>query len=99
MPEFRIQGHSVTFWLRVKPGSRRDRLERSPEGELRLQVTAPAVAGRANEACVHFLARSLRLPQACVVILAGHHSRRKLLRVTGRSVEETIEQLEGLVGG
>ena len=37
-----------------------------------------------------FFARALRLPQACVVILSGQKARRKLLRVTGRSAEESI---------
>ena len=62
-------------------------------GELRLELHAPATEGQANEACVRFLARALRLPQACVVIISGQKARRKLLRVTGRSAEETIEQI------
>jgi uncharacterized protein YggU (UPF0235/DUF167 family) len=39
----------------------------------------------------------LRLPQACVVILSGQKARRKLLRVTGRSAEESIEQIKKAV--
>lgn len=66
-------------------------------GDLRLEVHAPATEGQANEACVHFFARVLRLPRACVVILSGQKARRKLLRVTGRSAEESIAQINKVV--
>lgn len=60
--EFQAEGEKVTFWLRVQPRARRERLMADPQGRLRLQVTAPPAEGRANEACVRYLARSLRLP-------------------------------------
>lgn len=96
MPEFRIEGVSVTFWLNIKPRAARERLFLDSEGKLRLELHAAPKGGEANEACVQFLARALRLPQACVVILSGAKSRRKLLRVTGRSAEETVAQLKAL---
>lgn len=98
MPSFTVEGASVTFWLKVKPRASRDRLMRDSAGELRLELSAPPVEGQANEACVQFLARALRLPQVCVVILTGKKSRRKLVRVTGRSVEETVAALKRLAG-
>ncbi len=96
--EFRVEGETVTFWLRVKPGSRRERLARTSAGELCLEVSAPAIEGRANEACVLFLARALHLPQRSVEILAGGKSRRKLIRVAGRLAKETVARLESLAG-
>jgi hypothetical protein len=96
MPEFKVERENVSFWLRVKPRSARERLTVDASGELRLELHAPATEGQANEACVHFFARALRLPQACVVILSGQKARRKLLRVTGRSAEESIEQIRAL---
>jgi len=56
------------------------------------------VEGEANEACIRFFARALRLPQACVVVLAGQKARRKLVRITGRSAEETLTALQKLAG-
>jgi uncharacterized protein (TIGR00251 family) len=93
MPEFKMEGENVSFWLRVKPRATRERLTMDTAGELRLELHAPATEGQANEACVRFMARALRLPQACVEILSGHKARRKLLRVTGRSAQETIAQI------
>jgi hypothetical protein len=97
MPDFQVERENVSFWLRVKPRAARERLTIDASGELRLELHAPATEGQANEACVLFFARALRLPQACVVILAGRKARRKLLRVTGRSAEETIAQINKVV--
>ena len=96
-PEFKIERENVSFWLRVKPRSSRERLTFDASGELRLELHAPATEGQANDACVYFFARALRLPQACVVILSGQKERRKLVRVTGRSAEESITQIKKAV--
>jgi hypothetical protein len=96
LPDFKIERESVSFWLRVRPRATCERLTVDASGELRLELHAPPTEGQANEACVYFFARALRLPQACVVILSGQKARRKLLRVTGRSAEETIARIKTL---
>lgn len=93
MPEFRIVGEQLSFWLRVKPRSTREQLTLDAAGELRLDLHAPPAEGQANEACTEFFARTLRLRQSSIVIVSGHKSRRKLLRVTSRSAEETRQQI------
>jgi len=96
MPDFQSEGSNVRFWLRVKPRACREKLSVDAAGKLRLDLHAPASEGQANEACIQFFARHLRLPKACIVILSGHKARRKLLRVTGHSAEETIAKIRTL---
>jgi len=96
MPDFRVEQETVSFWLKVKPRSARERLAYDSTGELRLDLHAPPREGEANEACVYFFARALRLPQACVTIISGRRSRRKLIRITGRSAEETVASIKAL---
>ena len=96
MPEFEIDGEHVTFWLRVKPRSSRERLLTDSSGELKLEIPAPPVEGEANDACIRFFARELRLPQACVAILSGQRARRKLIRVTGRTAAEVMARISTL---
>jgi len=98
MGDFQISGESISFWLKVKPRSSRERLKVDAAGELRLELHAAPIEGQANEACLRFFARALQLPQACVAILAGEKARRKLIRITGRSAEETMTQLKSLAG-
>jgi len=98
MPQFTIERENVSFWLKVKPRAPRERLRSDASGHMVLELNAPPVEGQANEACLRFFARALRLPQACVVLLAGAKARRKLIRITGRSAEETVRQLKALAG-
>lgn len=96
MSDFTAEGNAVRFWLRVKPRSRRQRLMRMANGELCLELTAPPVEGKANEAAVDFLARSLHLPRSSVQITTGAKSRRKLFRITTDAAQQTIERLNAL---
>jgi uncharacterized protein (TIGR00251 family) len=99
MTELGIQfdRENVSFWVKVKPRSSRERLTVDTSGEFRLELHAPPTEGQANEACIQFFARALRLPQACIVILSGQKARRKLLRITGHSAAATTAQLRALV--
>jgi uncharacterized protein (TIGR00251 family) len=96
MPDFKVEQETVSFWLKVKPRSARERLTYNPAGELRLELHAPPTEGEANEACLRFFARGLRLPQGCVTIISGLKSRRKLVRIAGRSAEETLAGIKAL---
>ena len=98
MPEFKVEREAVSFWLKVKPRVQRERLKTDPSGKLILELNAPPVEGQANQACVRFFARALRLPQASVILLAGEKARRKLIRISGRPVEEIVAQLEAFAG-
>lgn len=95
---WQIEGNRVSFWLRVRPRSSPEGLEWTASGELCLRIGAAPVEGQANQACVMLLAKLLRLPQAAVTIAAGQKSRRKLIRIDGRSAEETIERLRAVTG-
>jgi len=54
---------------------------------------APAVAGKANAALVDFLAKRLKVPVRRIVLLRGHKSRDKLVRIDGLSEEELRRRL------
>lgn len=96
MTDFTTEGNTVTFWLKIKPRSRRRRLLRNLSGELYLELTAPPVEDRANEAAVDFLAESLRVPRSTIEIVTGVKSRRKLFRITSGPAQGTIARLEAL---
>jgi uncharacterized protein YggU (UPF0235/DUF167 family) len=93
---FQIEANRVTFWLRVKPRSSRERLSLNSAGELRLEVHAAPAEGQANAACIRFLARALDLPDASIRIMLGEKSSRKLLRVEGRSGADLAAKLTAL---
>lgn len=60
---------------------------------LKLSLATPASDGRANQACIEFLANLLKVPRSSVTIASGQASRRKVIRVTGLAAEEVRRAL------
>jgi uncharacterized protein YggU (UPF0235/DUF167 family) len=46
------------------------------------------VDGAANQACVEFFAKSLKVPRSSVTIASGERNRRKVVRVHGLTAEQ-----------
>ena len=92
-----VRGNDVRFWLNVRPRAAKEQFGLDSSGELKLQVHAPAAGGKANAACIEFLARLLRIPRTSIEIVMGDKSRRKLIRIRGG--EEIAQKLKAEVGG
>lgn len=73
----------ATFAVRVHPRARKNAITGTLGDALKLSLTAPPAEGRANQACIEFLAGVLRLPRSSVTIAAGPASRNKVVRVAG----------------
>ena len=68
--------------VRVRPGAKRDAWAgRLADGRLRLAIAAPAIEGRANDALVAFVARSLGVPRGAVRLTHGAGGRDKRLAI------------------
>ena len=79
---WRYEGSDLMLSLRVQPGAGKTEPAGSyGETALRLRLAAPAHEGKANKACIRFLAKALGVPPASVTILHGQSSRNKLLRI------------------
>jgi uncharacterized protein (TIGR00251 family) len=78
----------VTFTVRVHPRAKKNAVTGELGDALKLSLTSPPVEGRANEACIEFFAKLLKLPRSSVTIASGQTSRRKVIRVSGLSAEE-----------
>jgi uncharacterized protein len=85
----------VTFAVRVHPRAKRNAITGEIGDALKVALTAPPVEGRANEACVEFFAKLLKVPRSSVTIASGTSSRSKVLRIAGISAGE----LHGRLGG
>jgi uncharacterized protein len=83
----------VTFAVRVHPRAKKDAITGELGDALKVALTAPPVEGKANEACVAFFAKLLKVPRSSVSIAAGLTSRNKVVRVAGLSAEEVRARL------
>ena len=100
-------GDGLRVAIRLSPRARNDGLvgvAASAEGRhvLKATVTAPAEAGRANEALLQLLARAWHLPRRNLSIIAGSTSRNKIVRIAGNSqllAEQLAPEIARLPGG
>ena len=78
---------SVTFAVRVQPRARKNAITGQVGDALKLSLTAPPVEGAANEACIEFFSKLLRVPRSAISIVSGETGRNKVLRIDGITAE------------
>jgi uncharacterized protein len=83
----------ITFAVKVHPRARKNAVTGEVGDALKVALTAPPVDGKANEACIDFLAKLLKVPRSSVTIASGHSSRNKVIRIAGLSAEEVRRRL------
>ncbi len=84
---------SVTFAVKVHPRARKNTITGELATALKLSLTTPPIDGRANQACIEFFAKLLKVPRSSVTIASGQTSRTKLIRVTGLSADEVRKRI------
>ncbi len=93
MISIRDTSAGATFQVRVQPRAKKNAITGEVGEALKLALTAPPIEGRANEACIAFLAELLNVPRSSVTIAAGQSSRNKVIRVAGLSAAQVEERL------
>jgi len=84
--------------VKVHPRARKNAITGVMGDALKLALTAPPIEGRANGACIDFIAKFLNVPRSSVTIAAGETSRNKLIRVSGLSAAQVEVKLRGAIG-
>jgi uncharacterized protein (TIGR00251 family) len=88
----------VTFAVRVQPRARRDAVIGKLRDALKIALTAPPVDGRANEACIEFLAELLAIPRSSISIVSGESNRNKVVRIAGCTAAHVRKMLQPVIG-
>ena len=79
--------------VRVQPKARRNSIEVVDGSKLKIYVTTAPEGGKANDAVVALLAKSLGIAKSHIRIVRGHKSRDKLLDIEGLTEDEVIARL------
>jgi uncharacterized protein len=85
----------VSFAVKVHPRAKKNAITGQIGDALKISLTAPPIEGRANDACIAFLADLLNVPRSSVTITSGQSSRNKMIRVVGVSAEWVRTRLLG----
>jgi len=84
----------ATFAVKVHPRAKKNAITGEVGDALKVALTAPPVDGKANEACIEFFAKLLKVSRSSVTIAAGQTSRNKVIRVAGLSAEVVRSRLK-----
>ena len=93
MISIRDTSDGATFQVKVQPRAKKSSIVGEVGEALKLALTAPPIEGRANQACVAFLAELLNVSRSSVTIAAGQSSRNKVIRVAGLAAAQVQERL------
>jgi uncharacterized protein (TIGR00251 family) len=89
----RTEGDDLLLAVRVKPRAARARVAGERADRLLVEVTAPALEGRANQAACRLLAKHLSVAAGRVRVVSGEHHRDKLVRIEGVALSEAARLL------
>jgi hypothetical protein len=84
---------SATFAVKVHPRAKKNAITGQIGNALKLSLIAPPIDGRANDACIEFFAKLLKVPRSSVTIASGQTGRNKIIRVAGLSAEELRKRI------
>ena len=78
----------VRLRVRLQPGAKTERIDgpvtlAGGATALKVRISAPAAAGKANAALTAFLAKRWKRPKAAVTIVGGAGAREKTLHIAG----------------
>ncbi len=86
-------GGAASFQIKVHPRAKRDAIVGELGDALKVALKAPPVEGRANEACIEFFAKLLKVPRSSVTIASGASSRNKVVRISGITAHQLRRRL------
>jgi hypothetical protein len=84
---------SCTINVKLKPSASRERMVSVDENVVSVAVTQAPVDGKANEALVKFISRTLHVSRSSVCIRRGQASRNKVLEFSGMNKAEVLKKL------
>ncbi len=79
----RADSDGVVLSLHIQPGAKRTETAGLHGDALKIRLAAPPVDGKANDALIAFLAKTLSVPKSHVELISGQTSRAKRVRVSG----------------
>jgi uncharacterized protein len=89
----RHRPEGASFAVKVHPRAKRDAISGVFGDALKVDLTAPPVEGKANEALRRFFAELLKVPRSSVTIASGKANRLKVIHVAGLTADDLRQRL------
>lgn len=98
MIEVKEHAEGCVLSVRAQPGARKTAVLGEQGGALKVAVTAPPEAGRANQALIEALREAVGLKRSQVELLSGAKGRQKTFLLRGLTPAEAQAKLAALLG-
>ena len=77
----------MVIHIQVKPGSKVDKIEVTPEGNIIIKIKGRPVDGEANDYLVKYLSEYLKIPKSAIKLKKGATSKFKTIEI---DIEEDV---------
>ena len=78
----------VRLAVQIQPNAKKTEVVGVLDDALKIKLAAQPIEGKANEALVKWLASALGVPRSAVTLTHGQTNKKKLLEVSGVTLEE-----------
>lgn len=85
----------AVFNISVSPKSSRSEITVDSMGKIKVYLNSPPVDGKANAECINLFSKKLKIAKSNIVIEKGDHGKNKRISVSGMTLEEVINLLDG----
>ena len=92
MSDIRIEqsGDDVRIWIKAVPGASRDEITGVIGDRLKVRISAPPEAGKANKAICKLIAKSLKVKANQVSIESGQTNPEKIVRISCANINAVM---------
>ncbi|MBL7016145.1 MAG: YggU family protein [Kiritimatiellales bacterium] len=80
--------------IKVVPRASKNEIQGLHDGALKIRLTTPPVDGKANQALIKFLSKTLKISKAQIELVQGETSRLKTLRISGITKQQLYTKLD-----
>ena len=97
LPCLSARGDGVLLQVSVMPNAKRTEVDGLHDGALRVRLATPPIEGRANEALIAWLAKSLGVPRRALALAHGAAGRRKTIAIdlAPEAVAQWLDRVAG----
>ncbi len=84
----------IVLRLHAQPGAKRTSVVGLYGDKLKIAIATPPVDGKANQAIIAFLAKTLGVSKSKISLISGETSREKRIRIQGITANECVAKLQ-----
>ena len=80
----------IELFLHCQPGAKKTEVQGIYGDRLKIRLAAPALEGRANEALITWISKTLKVPSSKIELLSGDTGRQKRVRILGLGLDQAL---------